>query len=882
MADFKTLKKLLSADLQALESSGLEYANPERFLEFKNGYLKLSNEIARYEEQYRDGVTPYSVVEAVRNIWSGLGPSFDMYMDGWGYKEITEHKSHQIKNVINDIINKMNYDNYDKMQDELNATLTLYKDTLGDSVITEEIRALLERFNYQILKYKLRVNVIDDSNINRYISFILEDIKSILNDSKVSLNIKKELQKYFVDRELVRNNFKIVMILINLGITKKQVTDEELKDSLAEMYYRAQDIVPEYHEPSKKIIGDAGSTAIDDIGKCYRYESKECPVKETVPMVLIKEIKRNNIYDNPDSKMLKIYMEQLIEKDFKDIKYLAEALIVNDCFAWFMALRLGIYNLGKNYDYEFDCVIMAYCDKISPDKIARYIAISENKYLIDYIIRKKNIKCFSKLFIDYAIFHNNRYLLSFIDDNSNLLLKEILASEFDIKYKRLAINKYLSDEAISETTKKEHLVIIYKTLLTEVDFSLKRIIIESLLTFNDAEIIIYLLRIVYLCFNRGDGVLVHVERDVPLVIDTIPAGNLKEMVLDYLYDIKKDLNNILIPRDLKNIALNGEREQLSNEFIASCNDFTAAYITNNTDSFEFDVMEMIKFHYKARLNWPRLIENLSNLTESQKLEFYKYLYFGNRELYFKMAQLPNIHDAREMVEEYPQSVVDFLQFMSVSDIANLPMSTLAIFAEFYEQQLSSNNLSVDDKIRNCLATKTNDLNEEKALLTFIAFNGLMNHEIMFYYLNRIDLPYSFANLILLAIKNAQNSYLKASFLAEFRDCNNNIADEEINMVLLNKNELAALLNDIKNPEAQELKIRRYYGSLLKLLSKVSKNMQYRIIKEIAKSNIREFILNIKINYPDFLPLLIDNISDISIASELISDTTDITESKPRS
>ena len=129
MADFKTLKKLLSADLQAFESSGLEYANPEKFLEFKNGYLKLSNEIARYEEQYRDGVTPYSVVEAVRNIWSGLGPSFDMYMDGWGYKEITEHKSHQIKNVINDIINKMNYDNYDKMQDELNATLTLYKDT---------------------------------------------------------------------------------------------------------------------------------------------------------------------------------------------------------------------------------------------------------------------------------------------------------------------------------------------------------------------------------------------------------------------------------------------------------------------------------------------------------------------------------------------------------------------------------------------------------------------------------------------------------------------------------------------------------------------------------------------------------------------------------
>lgn len=414
MADFKTLKKLLSADLQAFESSGLEYANPEKFLEFKNGYLKLSNEIARYEEQYRDGVTPYSVVEAVRNIWSGLGPSFDMYMDGWGYKEITEHKSHQIKNVINDIINKMNYDNYDKMQDELNATLTLYKDTLGDSVITEEIRALLERFNYQILKYKLRVNVIDDSNINRYISFILEDIKSILNDSKVSLNIKKELQKYFVDRELVRNNFKIVMILINLGITKKQVTDEELKDSLAENYYRAQDIVPEYHEPSIKLMGDAQTVGRDDLDKCYRCYP-EYDVKEIISATICYRISRFEIKIDD---LVNLFVGQLVKKDFKDVKYLAEALIVHDYFYCLSIFRDSFYNQGKDYSYEIYCAVMAHCDKLSSNNLVKYILATDNKYLIDYIIRKKNIKCFSKKLIDYAIFHNNRDLLSFIDDVS--------------------------------------------------------------------------------------------------------------------------------------------------------------------------------------------------------------------------------------------------------------------------------------------------------------------------------------------------------------------------------------------------------------------------------------------------------------------------------
>ena len=350
MTNFQTLKKLLSDDLQELQSSGLELADEKTFSKFKKEYLVLSNKIVKYEEQYRDGVVPYSVVEAVRNEWNGLGARIFMYMDGWGYKNISDYKNNRIKDIINDIISRMTYYNYQDIESELNATLKLYKDALGDSIITEEIKEILERFNYQILKYKLRVNVIDDTNINRYIAFIFEDINRILNDSEVSLNIKKELQKYVVDRELIKNNFKLVMILINLGLTQKQVTAEELKDEVAKVYYKVKDIVPEYHEPTIEIIGFAKETGINDLDKCYRYESKEQPIKETIPMVLIKEIQRNNIYDNPESKMFKSYVEQLINRNFKDIKYLAEALICNNCFAWLVALKMEFYNQGKNCD----------------------------------------------------------------------------------------------------------------------------------------------------------------------------------------------------------------------------------------------------------------------------------------------------------------------------------------------------------------------------------------------------------------------------------------------------------------------------------------------------------------------------------------------------
>ncbi|MDE5540070.1 MAG: hypothetical protein K2J20_06250, partial [Bacilli bacterium] len=458
---------------------------------------------------------------------------------------------------------------------------------------------------------------------------------------------------------------------------------------------------------------------------------------------------------------------------------------------------------------------------------------------------------------------------------------------FDIEYKKIAITKYLNTEELSETTKKEHLINIYKLFLTHSDFTLKRIIIEGLLTFNDAEIINYFLKIIYLSYNRGDGVLIHCRRDIPLVLDTIPDGDLKEKVLDYLYYIKNDPGCLLIYSNIRETQASATPgyNDFANGFIAKCNDFSAAYISHR-ENLKFDVLEMVKYHYKARLNWNSLIARANQLDDEHKLEFYKYLYLGNRELYFKTKSKPYPRWAKEMVEEYPESVVDFLIAMGADDVARLPMTTLAIYASHYQKQLDAGGISADDKVVNILTKNTDTheaFNEVLSLFVFIAYYGLINNEIILYVLNS-ELPEIFSDLVLLAIKNVKYPYLRVSLLAKYREKKTSLSEEEAGIVLMSEQELLELEeNEEDNPEAKNLKKRKYYGGLIKLLSKVPNKFKYRIAIEIAHSNIKEYIMYIKTNYPEFLELLIDNISDISLATELmVGGNLDVTEDKPRS
>jgi len=107
-------------------------------------------------------------------------------------------------------------------------------------------------------------------------------------------------------------------------------------------------------------------------------------------------------------------------------------------------------------------------------------------------------------------------------------------------------------------------------------------------------------------------------------------------------------------------------------------------------------------------------------------------------------------------------------------------------------------------------------------------------------------------LFIKAVINAKEPYLRASYASKLYYLN----ASEWNIIFLTDREKTELLSSEENNDAKDLKLRKYYGDLLKLLSVTPINIKNRIAIEIAKSSIEEYINYIVTRYPELIDILL--------------------------
>jgi hypothetical protein len=177
---------------------------------------------------------------------------------------------------------------------------------------------------------------------------------------------------------------------------------------------------------------------------------------------------------------------------------------------------------------------------------------------------------------------------------------------------------------------------------------------------------------------------------------------------------------------------------------------------------------------------------------------------------------------------------------------------------------------------------------------YVMYRGLLTPEIMNYYKKYLfysDGQFSkssnTSNLMAKAIINSKQNYNRPSFVATglkgypycgFSKQEKHIAaknncvstDFDFNIVFLTEKELNEIKNDNNiSLEVRMLRIRKYYGDLLKLIGLVPKNIENRIVFEITKSGILEYLLYIKANYPEYMTSILANISNPELYHQLI-------------
>ena len=203
MSDIRieTIRNGIAEELNKIETSGLEKVNFKLYTELKQACMSLDESISLYE--LKAGNIKWN---DLINEWARIGALFDFYMDTTGFKAVLDNQIFEVKQNLERVASELNSDNYELIEKKFQATKDLYANILNAGFNTLEIKELTNRFNYQVLKYKIADFILDDNNdFNIYILFILNDIERILNSNEVSSNIKDNLRIYKVDNSLISN-----------------------------------------------------------------------------------------------------------------------------------------------------------------------------------------------------------------------------------------------------------------------------------------------------------------------------------------------------------------------------------------------------------------------------------------------------------------------------------------------------------------------------------------------------------------------------------------------------------------------------------------------------------------------------------------------------
>ncbi len=556
---------------------------------------------------------------------------------------------------------------------------------------------------------------------------------------------------------------------------------------------------------------------IDDFEMIYRCE-KEANVKEIVPAAILgyADIQNNNFE----------IAKSLVKINFKDFRYLFDALFANKAINGALKIKNALTSYGVDVNYEFICAVIAYIDELRRH-LNTFIKETSNEFLIDYFIKNK-IFGFNAAFVNYIVSSNNPKLKKYLEESLlTIPIGVIIFSNLDNELKRKAIE----NEIQTNINNKEQLYLIFDLLAKCEDKTLRRIINEIIINLQDIE---------DLCeyANRLKG---GIAANIMGILEQIPDSPFKDKLLDVLYDHESYWGNLMLHKGSYFNNSSGHNFSILElgTSVSELNPFEASYISKKLNDHS-NLLPFVREHYRSRLDWIHLTELSKKLKPEEQNEFYKYFYLGNRELFFKTAPRFNNNFALNIINEYPASVIDFLRYLFGEEIISLPESTLDIFVKHYEEKVNNEDVTLSDKLHNTLSKRVShyeDAGDIVEFLTYIMAKGIINNEILMY-AKTISFASNLNPLFIKAVSNTKTPYLRASFAPKLYSLNAN----NWNIIFLTTKEKEDILNGEENADAKDLKFRKYYGDLLKLIPSVPENIKYRITVEIAKSKIENILI----------------------------------------
>lgn len=823
----KFLHELISHDLSVLECSNLNQASPEKYQEFKRAYYDLQRKVVLYQNSSdASSITINSnTILSLKWDFANLSSKFDFYMGFLGgAKEILNYQIEKIKENIESIIQGLNKDNYKEVKRKMEDALLLYQNILDRAVSTKEIQDLVAKVHYQIYKYQVEDFLVPNYDITSFIPFVYEDMQEILDSDAVSFLIKEEINKYFLDASLVKKYFNRIVMLINMA-SNPHVSRKELEEKLDTKLYQEDDIKPEYEEVAKDILTEVRERYIDNMEWFYDSIYLYCDFhnidKKHVAPLFFASVKTLQLdYDS---------LVRILNKyGYTNIKFLGEAIISFFVFlsiSVLMDLKDAFARIGQNYDYEIECAIIAQKERIKADELVQYVLKNHSSYLINYILTSENLKLLVQFYLEtksQEAKEKIEYLL-----RHGKITSEVF-NELPIEDFKNAIIDAFKDRSNDE---------IEEFLLS---FSVEKLnwLVEELLKSN------------------------YFDDFFQSIYQKVDDGSIKATFLKMGYGSYLSYKPYSFYYNQSQINL--------------MNPIGAYYVSKNVSSLDdcgyFEFLYFLEKFYFYKLDWQNLIK-ACKLREFDTRGVYKYFCLGNKEEFIQYYKEHDInldsHFFLEVIKSDENAISDWLEFLSVDDILALNESTLNIFVKYYKEKLESEHLILNDKINQVFCKKGyafDEYIEFISLLVYIMHTGLFDEDILLYIDNFISIP-DFQKLLYKAIENSRESYLKVHYVLKIGEKYISIFAHCKEFIFMDEKSILELKNN--DDEFSYLKLRKYFGDLLRLLDKVDEELRIQIIKEIVKSGIHEYIFYLKEHYPKYWDFILNNIDDACLYQSFI-------------
>lgn len=857
MAKIEDLMEIINKDIEKLDSSNLEQADAKSYFYFQKQLKQLLQRCTIMNNDSSLTLLPNTYLSLLSD-WSKISAKIDFYLDFEGGKElIAKYQIARIKEDLRNILRSISFDNVEIAKAKLKEYLTFCENVFVNSAdMTErkilvskvvEVRDLIKKLEYQIYKYENPETRKLPNDLKEYTSLVVADIKNILKDKQISAPLKNELKKYLVDVSVIEKSFDKVVRLIMIASSNPNITEEELNSLL-------------YVKPKKEnktrtyIAKDLTGTQdnVNDYIKKYKYF-------EDLVDIYIKYSEYDSIivlwdkYKNKTDSDVSYLIAKLVEDD-APFDYVIEGIIANSSRVTqkdLIDLRRELEKYGEEYVSILDDAVVMYKEKIWGTELIPYIRLSVNEDLIAYILTIKDsndyyMDTINTFIIEYGLTTNNPIMVAAIESRELIDFKHFfeynLSDEVRVQY----LNKYFNKKEIPDEKKQKTLIELYFRVKNDY---FKNYIIVRMLEYNDASLFFKLFDTFVL-----NGVGKFDMNKVLEVLAFIPESKLKEKVLDYLYG-----NSNAISFEVSNAR--------SLDSLKNMNMFEAYYMSSKK-LYASEYLDLARQFGNSRLNWGNILIKWDNSYNLQYEELLRLFYKNNRSEFLKIVEVKSLNKClvKELISEIPSAIRDFISLLDMSEILELGTITKEAFVSYYEEEMAQGKISITDKTNLVLGSDNKE--DILKLLVYIWIKGLLNADILIYK----DKLKPYIPLILDGLRNIQNAYLKPSYILSLTDGMDIISEEYGSIMFMTENDKNEILNSNEDSRIKNIRMRKYYGDLLKLLKKAQGSIFAKIVLEIAKSKIKEYIVYLRDNYPESIDIILSYITDIDILNIIIEDT----------